>query len=137
MTGSLALCRRFFSKPASSKPISCGLNVILPKLATTLMPRDGDVGATTLKDGCQFLSLTCRNQRIQASRPDEYGKMAEVPNYLGNQWYHHVKEHRSFEVTPIDQNLASREVCTVGMADDNQSSCTEPVSFGSGADELR
>ena len=38
MTGPLDLCRQSFSKPVSSKPISCGLNVILPKLATTLMP---------------------------------------------------------------------------------------------------
>ena len=37
MTGPLDLCRQSFSKPVSSKPISCGLNVILPKLATTLM----------------------------------------------------------------------------------------------------
>jgi hypothetical protein len=64
MTGPLDLCRPSFSKPLSSKPSSCGLKVILPKLATTLMPRDGNVGATTFEDGCQFLGLTCRNQRI-------------------------------------------------------------------------
>ena len=57
MTGPLDLCRQSFSKPVSSKPIFCGLNVILPKLATTLMPRDGDVGATTFEDGCQFAQL--------------------------------------------------------------------------------
>src|SRR5438270_13817666 len=77
MTGPLDLCRQSFSKPVSSKPIFCGLNVILPKLATTLMPRDGDVGATTFKDGCQFASLTCRNQRIQGRRADEYKKIAK------------------------------------------------------------
>ena len=64
MTGPLDLYRQSFSKPVSSKPISCGLNVILPKLATTLMPRDGHLGATTFKDGCQFASLICGNQGI-------------------------------------------------------------------------
>jgi hypothetical protein len=47
-----------------SEPISSGLNVIVPEFATTLMPRDGDVGATTFKDGREFASMTRRNQRI-------------------------------------------------------------------------
>jgi hypothetical protein len=38
MTGPLDLCRQSFSKPVSSKPTFRGLNIILPKLATTLMP---------------------------------------------------------------------------------------------------
>lgn len=37
MTGPLDLCRQSLSKPASSKPISSGLNVILTKLTTALM----------------------------------------------------------------------------------------------------
>jgi hypothetical protein len=37
----------------------------------------------------------------------------------------------------MKQNQAGCEVCAVGMADDNQPSRAEPVSFGSGADELR
>ena len=44
-----------------------GLNVILPKLATTLMPRDGDVGATTFKDGCQFAQLDLQESADLAS----------------------------------------------------------------------
>jgi hypothetical protein len=137
MTGPLDLCRQSFSKPVSSKPISCGLNVILPKLATTLMPRDGDISATTFKDGRQFASLTCRNQRILARRADEYEKIAKVPNYLGNQRYSHSEKNRTCKVMRMKQNQAGCEVCTIGIANDNQSSRTEPVSFGSGADELR
>ena len=37
----------------------------------------------------------------------------------------------------MKHNQAGREVCTIGMADHNQSSRAEPVSFGNGADELR
>jgi len=37
----------------------------------------------------------------------------------------------------MKQNQAGREVCTIGIANDNQSSRAEPVSLGSGADELR
>jgi hypothetical protein len=137
MSGPLDLCRHSFSKPFSSKPISCGLNVILPKRATTLMPRDGDVGATSFKDGCQFLSLTCRNQRIYSRRADEYEEIAKVPNYFGNQRYSHSEKNRACKIMRMKKNQAGCEVCTVGMADHNQSSRTDPVSFGSGADELR
>jgi hypothetical protein len=137
VTGPLDLCRQSFSKPVSNKPISCGLNVILPKFATILMPRDGDIGATTFKDGRQFASLTSRNQRIYGRRADEYEKIAKVPNYLGNQRYGHSEKNRTCKVMRMKQNQTRGEVCTIRMPNDNQSSRAEPISFGSGADELR
>jgi hypothetical protein len=63
--------------------------------------------------------------------------MAEISNYLGYQRHHHPEKNCTSNVMRMKQNQTGREVCTVGIADDNQSSRTEPISFGSGADELR
>jgi len=63
--------------------------------------------------------------------------MAKIPNQIGHQGHHRPEKNCTCEVMGVKQNQACRQVCTVGMADDNQSSRTEPVSFGSGADELR
>jgi hypothetical protein len=35
-----------------------GLNVIVPELASTLVPRNSDIGTTALEQSCQFFRLT-------------------------------------------------------------------------------
>jgi hypothetical protein len=37
--------------------MSGSLNVIVPELASALVPRNGDIGTTALEKGCQFFTL--------------------------------------------------------------------------------
>src|SRR3954464_7545014 len=62
--------------------------------------------------------------------------MAEVANEFRNKWHHCPKKHRCSHGVRVKQNQAAADVSPIGIADDDQPSLAEPVSFCSSIDEL-